>query len=101
MRCSRLEVQPATTDSGPLVSTGRIFEHVVLLTFLIVPASVAYAATSPPLSHCVFHRVDDHFGGSCGALFGQMPAMTLSPAAAVTTGVWRDDIHSASVWAVR
>ena len=78
---------------------GRTFAYAVLLTFWIVPASVACAATTAHLSHCVFHRVDDHFGGSCGALFGQTPAMTLSPAAAVTTGVWRDDIHPASVWA--
>jgi hypothetical protein len=43
--------------------------------------------------------MDNHFGGTCGALFGQVPAMTLSPAAAVTTGVWRDDMRPASVWA--
>jgi hypothetical protein len=79
--------------------TGRTFGHVMLLTFWAVPASIACAATSPPLSHCVFHRMDNHFGGTCGALFGQVPAMTLSPAAAVTTGVWRDDMQPASVWA--
>jgi hypothetical protein len=81
------------------MSTGRMFELVVLLAFLIVPASVACATTAPPLLHCVFHCVDDHFEGSCGALFGQTPAMTLSPAAALTTGVWRHDIHPVSVWA--
>lgn len=81
------------------MSTGRTFEYAVLLALWIVPASVARAATASPLSHCVFHRADDHFVGSCGTLFGQTPAMTLSPAAAVTTGVWRDDIHPASVWA--
>jgi len=79
--------------------TGRAFEFLVLLMFCIVAASVACAATAPPLSHCVFHGVDDHLAGSCGALFGQTPAMTLSPAAAVTTGFWRDDIHPAAVWA--
>jgi hypothetical protein len=81
------------------MTIGRTFEYVVVLTFWFVPASVACAATAPPVSHCVFHRTDDRFGGSCGALFGQTPAMTLSPAMAVTTGVWRDDIHPASVWA--
>jgi hypothetical protein len=84
---------------GPKMSTGRTFGSVVFLTSWIVPALVVCAATEPPLSHCVFHRVDDRFGGSCGALFGQTPAMTLSPAAAVSTGDWRDDIHPASVWA--
>jgi hypothetical protein len=81
------------------MSIGRTFEYVVLLTFWIVPASVACAATAPPLSHCVFHRVDDHFLGSCGALFDQTPALTLMPATAITTGVWREDIHPISVWA--
>ena len=52
-----------------------------------------------PTSHCVFHRVDDHFGGACGALFDQTPAMTLSPGKGITTGLWRDDAHPASVWA--
>jgi hypothetical protein len=77
----------------------RKLEYAILLTFLIVPASVAYAPTSPPPSHCVFHRVGDHFAGSCGALFDQMPRMTLSPARGITTGVWGDDAHPASVWA--
>lgn len=77
----------------------RAAECAVLLPFLTGPARAPYAAGSPPVSHCVLHRVDGHFGGSCGALFGQAPAMTLSPAAAVATGAWRDDIHPASVWA--
>jgi hypothetical protein len=81
------------------MSAGHTFGYAVLVTFLVVPASIAYAAPMPPISHCVFHRVDDHFPGSCGVLFGQTPAMTLSPASGVTTGVWRDDIHPASVWA--
>ena len=37
--------------------------------------------------------------GSCGALFDQTPALTLSPFKGITTGVWRDDTHPASVWA--
>jgi hypothetical protein len=47
----------------------------------------------------MFHRVDDRFRGSCGALFDQTPAMTLSPARGITSGVWRDDAPPASVWA--
>jgi hypothetical protein len=81
------------------MSIGRTLEYVVLLTSWIVPASIGCAATAPPLSHCVFHRVDDHFLGSCGALFDQTPALTLMPVTAVTTGVWRQDIHPISVWA--
>lgn len=81
------------------MSIGRAFKYVVLLPFWIVLASFGCATTARALSHCVFHHVDHHFSGSCGALFGQTPAMTLSPAAAITTGVWRDDMHPASVWA--
>jgi hypothetical protein len=81
------------------MTAGRTLEYTVLFMFWIVPASVAYASTSPIPSHCVFDRVGDHFGGSCGALFDQTPAMTLSPATGITTGVWRDDVHPASVWA--
>lgn len=50
-------------------------------------------------SHCVFHRTDDHFVGSCGPLFDQTPTMTIRPAAAISTGVWRNDIRPAMVWA--
>ena len=82
-----------------VMTAGRTLAYALLLTLWIVPASVACAATSLPPSHCVFHRVDDHFAGSCGALFHQTPAMTLSPAKGITTGVWRDDVHPASVWA--
>src|SRR5438045_2712475 len=81
------------------MSIGRTLKYVVLLPFWIVPASFGYRTAASALSHCVFHRVDHRFSGSCGALFGQTPAMTLSPAVAITTGVWRDDIHPASFWA--
>jgi len=81
------------------MSTGRTFKYVALLTLWTIPASFAAAAPTPSLSHCLFHRAEDHFEGSCGALFDQTPAMTLSPAAAVTTGIWRDDKRPASVWA--
>ncbi len=109
MRCCCFEFSQRQQTPGPLelrlgcwgsrARIRRAFEYAIFLTFLIGPAWVSCAAASTPLSHCVFHRVDDHFGGSCGALFGQTPAMTLSPAPAVTTGVWRDDVHPASVWA--
>jgi hypothetical protein len=47
----------------------------------------------------VFHRADDHFAGSCGALFDQTPTLTLRTAVAISTGVWRKDLHPAAVWA--
>src|ERR1700739_4955905 len=103
----RLEIEPPITGLRgryiparilDVMTAGRTLRFAVLLTVWIVAASVACAATSPPPSHCVFHRVDNHFGGSCGALFDQTPAMMLSPVPRITTGIWRDDVHPASVW---
>ena len=68
------------------------------LPFLILSASL-HAQTTPPLSHCTFQHVGDHFVGGCGRLFEQTPAMTLKPAAAITTGMWRFDTHPSQVWA--
>jgi hypothetical protein len=67
------------------------------LGFLYGTSSI-YGADSPALAHCVFNRIDDHFAGSCGALFHQTPAMTLRPAKVSTFGVWRDDMQPISVW---
>jgi hypothetical protein len=47
---------------------------------------------------CQFHRAGDHVVGSCGSLFDQTPEMTLRPAASITTGTWRSDIHPLSIW---
>lgn len=52
-----------------------------------------------PHSSCLFHHADDHLVGSCGKLFDQTPVITLRPAVAISTGVWRDDIHPVSIWA--
>ena len=71
----------------------------LVIALLIGLASVTSPAQSPTPSHCVFHRVDDHFVGYCGALFDQTPTLTLRPSGAITTGVWRKDIHPVSVWA--
>lgn len=76
----------------------------VLLAFLLVfaggcPSRAQAGDAKAPYSHCLFHRADDHFVGSCGRLFDQTPVMTLRPTAAITTGVWRDDIHPTLTWA--
>jgi hypothetical protein len=73
----------------------------VLLLFLFCSASsVPAQSTSENVAHsvCQFHRVGDHFAGSCGALFDQTPEMTLHSVASVSSGVWRSDIHPISVW---
>ena len=49
-------------------------------------------------SSCSFHRDGDHLAGSCGPLFHQNPQMTLRPAAAISSGTWRNDKKPISVW---
>ncbi len=49
-------------------------------------------------SHCIFQREGGHFSGSCGALFGQIPAMMLRSVPKVSSGAWRHDIPPTSTW---
>lgn len=52
-------------------------------------------AASAPLAICGIQRE-----GSCGPLFEDLPVLyAVAPAKAVTTGVWRTDVHPAAVWA--
>ena len=71
----------------------------VLLAFSSAAQSAEAGAAEATPSHCVFHRAEDHFVGSCGPLFDQNPTLTIRPTTAITTGVWRDDNRPASVWA--
>lgn len=80
-------------------------KFVLSWTWIAVWFGLAGVAAQSPglspasLSHCAFHRVDDHFAGTCGPLFDQTPGLTLRSAAAITTGVWRKDLQPTSVWA--
>ena len=72
------------------------------MVFIIALISLVWLGRSAPPateSHCLFHGKNGRFAGSCGPLFGQNPAMTLSSAAAIKTGVWRKDTHPVSIWA--
>jgi hypothetical protein len=74
---------------------------VAFVPFLLCLLGVVFAQSSSPNethSLCQFHRVRDHFAGSCGSLFDQTPEMTLRPAASISSGAWRTDIHPSSVW---
>ena len=51
------------------------------------------------LSQCVLQKADTGFNGTCGPLFDENPVFTLTPSAAVTSGIWRSDIHPTAVWA--
>ncbi|WP_158823097.1 hypothetical protein [Granulicella sp. S156] len=77
---------------------GRASIYALLLLFLALSASALYGQTSAALSHCIFQQAEDHFTGGCGHVFDQTSAMTLKPAAAITTGIWRTDIHPSQIW---
>ncbi|HWA94127.1 MAG TPA: hypothetical protein VG844_05960 [Terracidiphilus sp.] len=74
----------------------------VCLALLVLPLAVRVlaqgAAGKDKHSTCTFHQAESHFEGSCGTLFDQTPAMTLQRADAISSGVWRKDIHPSSVW---
>ena len=81
------------------MTLGHTFEFAVLLTFWIVPSiSCVCCNLTSTFALCVSSDRRSRWG-SCGALFDQTPALTLSPFKGITTGVWRDDAHPASVWA--
>jgi hypothetical protein len=72
-----------------------------LLLLVFYPLGSALAPSDSQIgirSTCQFHRVGDHFEGSCGPLFDQTPEMTLHSTASIATGAWRSDIHPVSVW---
>ena len=72
----------------------------VACSFLATVSAIAQTnATAPSPSHCLFHKADDTFSGSCGPLFDGNPVFELNPSVPVTSGVWRSDIHPVSVWA--
>jgi len=49
-------------------------------------------------SDCRLRRTSEGLEGSCGLLFQELPIFTLSRAAAVATGRWRDDASPTEVW---
>lgn len=85
------------------MKSNSILIAVPLIAVLSVFSSAAQNAQTKVAetgdSHCIFHRADNHFVGSCGPLFDQKPTMTIRSATAITTGIWRDDVRPASVWA--
>ena len=75
--------------------------HGCLLLHVLAPMMRSLAQDNSKvvmLSSCSFLRDSDHFAGSCGPLFHQNPQMTLRPAAAISSGTWRNDKKPISVW---
>ncbi len=55
--------------------------------------------TPQSLAACEFHPGEKSWEGSCGSLFGENRKLTIAPAKAVTTGVWRKSGNPTTVWA--
>lgn len=65
-------------------------------------AAAAGAATgSTTRADCSFHAAEGGQEGSCGPLFDEVPVFTVSHVSAITTGIWRTDLHPIEVWAGR
>jgi hypothetical protein len=72
-----------------LVVTWNIFALAGLLIALQAPSS-------PP---CSLRRVADHWEGSCGALIeGKESFVTIKPATAIASGIWKKGETPSSVW---
>jgi hypothetical protein len=65
------------------------------------PSAAAAATASPARADCSFHAAEGGQEGSCGPLFDEVPVFTVSHVSAVTTGIWRTDLHPSEVWAGR
>jgi hypothetical protein len=57
--------------------------------------SAAVAASSS----CLFHRSNDRWTGSCGAVFDENPVFSIAPSKSITTGIWRQNLSPKAVWA--
>jgi len=63
------------------------------------PASTSAPAPAPGPSSCELHPLAGKWVGSCGRILDETPKLTLAPATAITTGVWRRDAKPTAVWA--
>jgi hypothetical protein len=64
-----------------------------------VDDAVAAEASPRGVTDCVFHLAGSGQEGLCGALFDELPILTVSRVPAVTTGKWRAEAQPMEVWA--
>ncbi len=70
-----------------------------LIIFALGSMPGVSSAAAQPLSHCSFSATGQQSKGGCGTLEDETPVMTLAPAKAITSGIWREDAHPTAVWA--
>jgi hypothetical protein len=61
--------------------------------------AAADSAATAAVSDCQFHRSNNGWTGSCGAVFGEMPVLSIALAKSITTGIWRQGLQPKAVWA--
>ncbi len=74
----------------------------LLLSLGLVRATLPVSGsggTPQPSVVCELHPREKSWEGSCGSLFGENRKLSIAPAKAITTGVWRKDVESKFVWA--
>jgi hypothetical protein len=62
-------------------------------------ASAAAPAPGLAPSPCELYALAGHWVGSCGRILDETPTLTLAPATAITSGIWRRDAKPNAVWA--
>jgi len=97
-----MELQKAKTFMG--IAAGLASAIVVLLITCGSGISQTQAQTASPATPdvhvCQFRPVNGvGWKGSCGRLGRQTPTVTIAPARAITTGVWRKGTGPRKVWA--
>ena len=93
---------PRINLSGSLIVSVTGVVSAVAIVF--GPVRATFAApdsrdTPQPPAVCEFHPGEKSWQGSCGSLFGENRKLTIAPAKAITTGMWRKGVNPISVWA--
>ena len=91
-------------DGCSAAQAGAGYDHpsnARLLVSVIVTVAVAVAcAHATPSAGCSLPSAAGKWEGSCGALIeDEATTLSIAPAAAITTGVWRRDEQPSAVWA--
>src|SRR6266567_5454683 len=96
-----MRLQEAKTATG--IAAGRASAILVLL--MICGSGISQTQAPPtsgatPAVHiCQLSPIKGAWKGSCGHLFRESPGLTIAPAKAITTGVWRKGVNPTAVWA--
>jgi hypothetical protein len=84
----------------PVALLGILFIGGVAIGVAELP-STALADSAPIAvpSWCEFHRSNQRWTGSCGAVFDETPVFSIAPSQSITTGIWQRGRRPKAVWA--